>query len=161
MIITIIICFTIIIVISAFLGNKKQAEDNKRRVEDNKKRENDLEEQKRNYLKKIEDDRNAICALYPDCESFHIGVAGIYYRSRDAKNHIDYMNLSSNIILKHEKRNTHDKFAVAVYADGYKIGYIPAENSEYVSNLVDNNRICQNNLFLLSSLQIPYLVKIV
>lgn len=42
------------------------------------------------------------------------------------------------LILKRESQNIYDKYAVAIYYNEKKVGYIPKQNSRIIASLLDN-----------------------
>ncbi len=63
-------------------------------------------------------------------------VAGLrYYRFDRLKSHI---STGAVLQLVREKQNKYDAFAVAVYFQGEKLGYLPAYENVVLSNLLDS-----------------------
>ena len=42
------------------------------------------------------------------------------------------------LLLQREPQNAYDKYAVGIYHDEKKVGYIPKENSRIIASLLDN-----------------------
>ncbi len=78
---------------------------------------------------------------FKDCMALEVDVKGIFYRSKAAKEEIPYLNAKDEIKLRKEPTNPYDDFAVKVMYERKHLGYIPKENSELVSNLIDQKRI--------------------
>ncbi len=65
----------------------------------------------------------------------HTNVAGVYYHSPEE--FADAIKEKDTIELKREPNNEYDKFAIALYFQGIKIGFIPKDKNEVMANLMD------------------------
>ena len=85
--------------------------------------------------------RNEIIESFKDDNALELEVKGIYYRSKGAKDIIASLTVKDAITLKKEPNNKYDEFAVKVLCYGVLLGYIPQEDSEFVTNLIDTKTI--------------------
>lgn len=91
--------------------------------------------------KALKEKYTAILEEYKDCVSLEIEVKGIFARSARAKGLVPYLNVDDEIKLRKEPSNPYDPFAVKVMSDRIHLGYVPAENSEFVTGLIDRKAI--------------------
>ncbi len=49
----------------------------------------------------------------------------------------EQLTIGSELILKREDTNIHDAFAVEVYFENYKLGYLPAYENIVIANMLD------------------------
>ena len=62
-------------------------------------------------------------------------VRGLHHYDFDkVKNQL---NIGDNLILKRDSENIHDSFAVEVYYQEYKLGYLPAYENISIANMLD------------------------
>lgn len=61
-------------------------------------------------------------------------VAGLQYGECVSDN----FTSTEELIYKRENRNKYDKYAVAIYKNRKKVGYIPKENSRIIASLLDS-----------------------
>jgi len=47
---------------------------------------------------------------------------------------------TDTLVLVREPNNTYDKYAVAIYKDTKRVGYIPRENARIIASLLDNGK---------------------
>jgi len=65
---------------------------------------------------------------------FDCHIAGFAYY--DGLNVINDLKPGVSVELDAEPDNPHDPYAVAIYFDGAKLGYIPQAKNNYISNLI-------------------------
>jgi hypothetical protein len=71
-------------------------------------------------------------------ESMIVHIAGIYYRNRgEVETALTRLDHGSPLVLKREPHNPHDDLAVAVFAGGSKLGYIPRSSNMEVAWSLD------------------------
>ena len=72
-----------------------------------------------------------------ECKSFKLTtlkVAGLqHYDALDVE-----FSQGQTLQLHRESDNPYDRYAVSLYRDDMKIGYIPKENSRIIASLIDN-----------------------
>ena len=78
---------------------------------------------------------------FKDCDSLEVEVKGIFARSMKAKEAINDVFYQGDITLRREPSNPYDPFAVKVMYGKYHIGYVPKENSKFVTELIHKKRI--------------------
>lgn len=59
-----------------------------------------------------------------------------YYQYSRVK---ELLKEGDTLLLKHEKENIYDAFAVEVYYQEYKLGYLPAYENIIIANMLDAN----------------------
>lgn len=94
----------------------------------------DLEDKQKSRLAELDEQ-------YKDCDKLSVEIKGIFARSRRAKEMIPNLTVWDDIKLRREPSNPYDEFAVKVMCDGVHLGYVPAEESEFVSTLIKSKRI--------------------
>ncbi len=55
----------------------------------------------------------------------------------DGPKHLHVLKQGQLLQLKREPENKHDEFAIAVYLNSIKLGYLPAESNEILAKLID------------------------
>lgn len=83
----------------------------------------------------------AIAAEYKDYASMEVEVKGIFARSSRAKDLVPDLNVNDEINLRKEPTNMYDPFAVKVMYDRIHLGYVPADDSEFITGLIDRKAI--------------------
>ena len=80
----------------------------------------------------------------PDSSYICTEVCGYFYRSQEAKNIMTIMSEGEELRLLREPENIHDRFAVRfVTLDGYHVGYINKEISEFICENMSSIIMCQ------------------
>jgi HIRAN domain len=67
---------------------------------------------------------------------FSFAIAGGWHHHLEAV--LPKLIVGEHLELRREASNTHDACAIAVHADGLKLGYIPREANEPVAKLMDS-----------------------
>lgn len=66
----------------------------------------------------------------------HFYVAGFsYYEGCEAI--LEGMHVGNCVILNREPQNSYDPNAISIYFDDFKLGYVPQEQNEFISKLLD------------------------
>lgn len=72
-------------------------------------------------------------------EYFHTKIVGIYYTNNG--DYIATLKEGTNLELKAEPNNKYDSYAVSVWHNGKKLGYIPRSENKPVFNTIQLNSI--------------------
>lgn len=91
--------------------------------------------------KALKEKYDAIAAEYKDYASMEVEVKGIFARSSRAKDLVPDLNVNDEINLRKEPTNMYDPFAVKVMYDRIHLGYVPADDSEFITGLIDRKAI--------------------
>lgn len=78
---------------------------------------------------------------YSSCRKIEFEVKGVFYRSKAAKEMIPILDVHDEIRLRKEPDNPYDPFAVKVLCDRKHLGYVPAELSKEVTELINKKMI--------------------
>jgi hypothetical protein len=71
-------------------------------------------------------------------EYFHTKIVGIYYTNNG--DYISSLKEGTNLELKAEPDNRYDSYAVSVWHEGRKLGYIPKTENRPVFNTISLNK---------------------
>lgn len=141
----VLILALIIIFIYGIIQSKK--EDDMKKDEDERRRK-ELEESLKKYEEQQEAKRlkcqaeyDAVAEEYKSYYSMDIEVKGIFARSRLAKETVPVLNIYDEIKLRKEPKNQYDPCAVKVMHERIHLGYVPAEDSQFITNLIDHKAI--------------------
>lgn len=91
--------------------------------------------------KALREKYDAIAKEYKDYASMDVEVKGIFARSARAKDIVPTMTVDDDIKLKKEPTNQYDPFAVKVMYDRIHLGYVPADDSKFITGLIDKKSI--------------------
>lgn len=133
--------FFIFILIKGYIESKKE-EDFNAYVE-RLNREDELKRKEEEEDKRIKNEAilKSIAEEYKDCSSMDIEVKGIYYRTKLAKDTIVSLNVHDEIKLRKEPSNEYDSYAVKVMYERIHLGYVPANVSKRITELIDHKAI--------------------
>lgn len=67
-------------------------------------------------------------------------IVGTHFRGSEAKRICNSLDIGDEVQLEREPDNSYDANAVAVYAEGEHIGYIPAANNLQLALALDDER---------------------
>lgn len=71
-------------------------------------------------------------------------IAGLqYYHGIE---NLSNFKINDKVQLKRESENIHDKYAIAVYWNNLKIGFIPRNNNKVLANLIDSRKILHSEI---------------
>lgn len=119
--------------------------ENKAKEEQEKKELQELLEQARKEReakeRALKEKHDAIAAEYKDYASMEVEVKGIFARSSRAKDLVPDLDVNDEIKLRKEPTNMYDPFAVKVMYDRIHLGYVPADDSEFITGLIDRKAI--------------------
>lgn len=91
--------------------------------------------------KALKEKYDAIAEEYKDYASMDVEVKGIFARSARAKELVPELTVNDEIKLRKEPTNAYDPFAVKVMYDRIHLGYVPADDSEFITGLIDRKAI--------------------
>lgn len=103
-----------------------------------------LEEYRKIKQKREEENRVFLLSelqKYSSCRKIEFEVKGVFYRSKAAKEMIPILDVHDEIRLRKEPDNPYDPFAVKVLCDRKHLGYVPAELSKEVTELINKKMI--------------------
>lgn len=103
-----------------------------------------LEEYRKMKQKRDEENRAFLQSelqKYSSCRKIEFEVKGVFYRSKAAKEMIPILDVHDEIRLRKEPDNPYDPFAVKVLCDRKHLGYVPAELSKEVTELINKKMI--------------------
>lgn len=71
-------------------------------------------------------------------------IAGLqYYHGIE---NLSNFKINDKVQLIREPENIHDKYAIAVYWNNLKIGFIPRNNNKVLANLMDNSKFLHSEI---------------
>lgn len=103
-----------------------------------------MAEHERKEQERINEDikiREELIAKYEDYQELELEVRGIFARTEKARELVPTLEIFDTISLRKEPSNMYDEFAVKVIAQRCHVGYIPREESSFVTELIDEKRI--------------------
>lgn len=140
----IIIAFCVVFIFSLIKGyiEKKKEDDFNAYVEEQRTKEL-LKRKEEEEAKRAEQEAiyKSIAEEYRNCASMDIEVKGIFARSARAKDLVPILNVNDEIKLRPEPTNPYDPYAVKVMCDRIHLGYVPAEDSKLITELIIQKNI--------------------
>ena len=70
--------------------------------------------------------------------SIELKVAGIYYRTEEAKDEAKYLDCGELVSLRKDLNNEYDPYAVKVISNRKHIGFVPSSDSQEISEYMDD-----------------------
>lgn len=139
-----IIVFCVVFIFALIKGNIEiKKEENFNAYVEEQRRKDELERIEKEEANRIENEAvlKSIADEYKAYFSMDIEVKGIYYRSKLAKETIPFLNVHDEIKLRKEPKNEYDPYAVKVMYDRIHLGYVPADVSKRITELIDHKVI--------------------
>lgn len=139
-----IVVFIVVFIFVLIKGNiENEKEKNFNAYIEEQRRKDELERQEKEETKRIENETvfKSIAEEYKAYFSMDIDVKGIYYRTKLAKETIESLTVHDEIKLRKEPTNKYDPYAVKVMYERIHLGYVPANVSKRITELIDNKVI--------------------